>query len=236
MSALTRAELMKLRTVRSTWMVLLVLPVVAVVSLMDAALDPVEHNTTVADFMDVSLAVVSVVVAAFAAALVGGEFARRTVGLDYLAVPKRVPVLAAKVWAFAGLGAVLGLLSTLLATAVVTPIAVGRDVALDGAGVAVLRVLAVAAAIGVLGALGTAIGVLVPHPGMAVGSVIGWQVVEMLLGMAFGIGDVLPIGLVTAVAHRAGTAALPVAFGLLCLYTASVVGVALLVARRRDLA
>src|SRR5690606_16639153 len=101
MSPLVHAELMKLRTVWSTWAVLLVLPLVAVISLFDAALDPVEHNTSVADFMDVSLAVVAIAVAAFAAALVGSEFRRRLVGFDYLAVPRRVPVLAAKLIAFA---------------------------------------------------------------------------------------------------------------------------------------
>jgi ABC-2 type transport system permease protein len=196
----------------------------------------VEHNTRIVDFMDVSLAVVSVVVAAFAAALVGGEFVRRTVGLDYLAVPRRVPVLAAKVSAFAGVGAVLGLLSALLATVVAAPIALGRDVVLDGPGDAVLRVLAVTAAVAALSALGAAVGVLVPHPAVAVGAVIGWQIVEMLLGTALGIGDYLPIRLVTTVAHLGGTVPLPVAFGLLCLYVAGAVGVALLVGRRRDLA
>ncbi|MEU8082341.1 hypothetical protein AB0B57_01705 [Micromonospora sp. NPDC049101] len=235
MIALTRAELMKLRTVRSTWAVLLVLPVVAFVSLLDAALDPVEDNTSVVDFMDVSLVVVGVVVAALAAAVVGSEFVRRTVGLDYLAVPRRFPVLGAKVSAFACVGAVLGLLSALLATAVVTPIAIGREVVLDGPGDAVLRILAVTAAIAVLGALGAAIGVLMPHPAVAVGAIIGWQFVEMLLGFAFGIGDYLPIGLITTVAQLGGTVALPVAFGVLFLYAGSAGGVALLVAWRRDL-
>ncbi|MET7376385.1 hypothetical protein [Micromonospora arida] len=235
MIALTRAELMKLHTVRSTWAVLLVLPVVAFVSLLDTALDPVEHNTSVVDFMDVSLVVVGLVVAACAAAVVGSEFVRRTVGLDYLAVPRRFPVLGAKVSAFACVGAVLGLLSALLASAVVTPIAMGRGVVLDGPGNAVLRVLAVTAAITVLGALGAAIGVLVPHPAIAVGAVVGWQFIEMLLAMAFGIGDYLPIGLITTVAHLGGTVALPVAFGLLFLYAASAVGVALLLGSHRDL-
>ncbi|MGC4866270.1 hypothetical protein ACLQ3B_12665 [Micromonospora sp. DT53] len=76
---------------------------------------------------------------------------------------------------------------------------------------------------------------LLPQPAVAVGAVIGWQFVEMLLGFAFGIGDYLPIGLITTVAHLGGVVALPVAFGLLFLYAAGAVGLALLVAGRRDL-
>lgn len=235
MSALVRAELMKLRTVRSTWAVLLVLPLVAVITLFDAALDPVDHNTSVVDFMDVSLAVVAIAVAAFAAALVGTEFGRRMVGLDYLAVPRRTPVLAAKLGAFACVGAFLGLLAVLIAQVVVTPIALGRQVTLDGPGEAVVRVVAVTAAVAVLGAVGAAIGILIPQPAIAVGAIVGWQFVEGILGMALGVASYLPLGLITTVAHLGGTVALPVAFGFLCLYAAVAAGAALLVAKRRDL-
>jgi hypothetical protein len=235
MSPLVHAELMKLRTVWSTWAVLLVLPLVAVISLFDAALDPVEHNTSVADFMDVSLAVVAIAVAAFAAALVGSEFRRRLVGFDYLAVPRRVPVLAAKLIAFACVGALLGFLTILIAHVVVTPIALGRDVPAENVGHIAVRVVAVTAATAALGAFGSAIGVLVPNPAIAVGAIIGWQFVEGILGMAMGISDYLPIGLIIAVAHLGDTVALPLAFGLLLLYTAIVAAVAMLVGRRRDL-
>jgi hypothetical protein len=235
MSALIRAELTKLRTVRSTWAVLLVLPLVAFITLLDAALDPVDHNTSVVDFMDISLAVAAIGLAAFAAAFVATEFARRTVGLDYLAVPRRTPVLSAKLAAFACVGAGLGLLAALIAHMVSTPIAIGRGVAADGPGTVALRVIAVTVVIAVLGAIGAALGVLVPQPAIAVGAVIGWQFVEGILGMAFGVADYLPIGLITTVAHLGGTVALPVAVAFLCLYTAVTAGAAMLVAKRRDL-
>lgn len=235
MSALVSAEALKLRTVRSTWVVLLLLPVVAALSLLDAALDPVEHNSTVVDFMDVSLAVVGIAVAAFAATQVGNEFGRRTIGLDYLVVPTRVPVIAAKLAVFAWVGAGLGVLAVLIAHVVVTPIALGRDVPVDGPVEIAARVLAVTFATAVLGALGAAIGVLVPHPAIAVGAIIGWQIAEGVLGAAFGIAEYLPIGLITTVAHLGDTLALPVAVGLLCLYLAGTGAAAMAVGRYRDL-
>ncbi|WP_100449160.1 hypothetical protein [Glycomyces xiaoerkulensis] len=235
MTALISAEATKLRTVRSTWSVLLVLPLVAVVSLFDAVFDPVEHNSVLVDFMDVSLTVVAIIVAAFAAVNVGGEFLRRTVGLDYLTVPRRVPVLAAKMAAFAYAGALLGLATGAVAHAVVIPIALGRDVPPDGIGQIVARIATVAVATALLGALGAAIGVLVPHPAIAVGAIIGWQLVEGVLGAALGIAPYLPISLLTSAAHLGGTVSLPAAFGLLASYAALVGAAAMLVGRRRDL-
>jgi ABC-2 type transport system permease protein len=235
MTALISAELLKLRTVRSTWVVLLLLPLVAVLSLLDAALDPVEHNAGVVDFMDVALVVVGITLAAFAAAQVGNEFQRKMIGLDYLAVPTRIHVLAAKFTAFAVVGLVLGLLSTTIAHAVVAPIATGRDVPLDGIVEIVARIAAVTAATAIVAALGAAIGLLVPQPAVAAGAIIAWQIAEGVLGQAIGIGEYLPIGLITTVAHLGGTVPLPAAFGLLCLYSLLVGGAGLTIARRRDL-
>lgn len=236
MTALVSAELLKLRTVRSTWVVLLLLPLVAVLSLLDAALDPVEHNTGVVDFMDVALVVVGIALAAFAAAHVGGEFQRRMVGLDYLAVPTRSPVLAAKLAAFALVGLVLGLLAGVVAHAVVVPVAAGREVPLDGGVELLARVAAITAATAVVAALGAAIGLVLPQPVVAAGAIIAWQVAEGVLGQALGIGAYLPIGLITTVAHLGGTVPLPTAFGALCLYLLLVGGAGLATARRRDLA
>lgn len=235
MNALVAAELMKLSTVRTTWLVLLVLPLVGIVSLFDAALDPVEHNTSLVDFMDVSLVVVGIAVAAVAAAQVGNEFQRRTVGLDYLAVPTRIPALAAKFESYALVAALLGFLAVVVAHAVVTPIALGRDVPVDTWGEVGARIVAVTAGSALLGAVGAGIGVLVPQPAIAVGAIVAWQLAEGVLGMALGIADYLPIGLLTTVAHLGGTVPLPVAFACLAGYTALAAGGALLVGQRRDL-
>lgn len=233
--ALVSAEWLKLRTVRSTWTVLLLLPLVAVVSLFDAALDPVEHNASLVDFMDVSLVVVGIAVAAFAAATIGGEFQRKTIGLDYLAIPARTPVVVAKITAFAGVGLVLGLLAIAVAHAVVIPIAIGRDVPGDSAGEVAARAVAVAVATGMVAALGAAVGLLVTQPAVAAGTIIAWQVAEGVLGQALGVSDYLPIGLITTVAHLGGTVALPSAFGALAAYLALVGGAAVAVARRRNI-
>lgn len=235
MTSLVAAELIKLRTVRSTWLLLLTLPLVGFVSLLDAALDPVEHNTSLVDFMDVSLVVVGIAVAAFAAAQVGNEFQRRMVGLDYLAVPTRLPVLGAKLVAYALVAALLGFLAAWVAQAVVTPIALGRDVPVDTLGEVAARVLAVTAASAFLGAIGAGIGILVPHPAIAVGAIIAWQIAEGVLGIALGIAAYLPIGLLTTIAHLGGTVLIPVAFACLIGYTAAAGGGAILVARNRDL-
>jgi len=233
--ALVSAEWLKLRTVRSTWTVLLLLPLVGVVSLFDAALDPVEHNTSLVDFMDVSLVVVGIAMAAFAAATIGGEFQRKTIGLDYLAIPARTPVLLAKIAAFAGVGLVLGLLAILVAHAVVIPIAIGREVPTDSLGEVAARAVAVTIATSIVAALGAAIGLLVTQPAVAAGTIIAWQVAEGVLGQALDISGYLPIGLITTVAHLGGTVALPVAFAVLAGYLVLLGGAAVAVARRRNL-
>lgn len=235
MKALIAAELIKLRTVRTTWLLGLILPLVGIVSLVDAALDPVEHNTSVVDFMDVALVVVGIAVAAFSAAQVGNEFQRRMVGLDYLAVPTRIPALSAKLVSYALAAAPLGFVAALLAHAAVTPIALGRDVPVDTLGEVAIRVLAVTAASVLLGAIGASIGILVPHPAIAVGAIIAWQIAEGVLGMALGVAEYLPIGLITTIAHLGGTVPLPVAFACLIGYTAATGAAALLVAQNRDL-
>jgi len=233
--ALVSTEWLKLRTVRSTWTVLLLLPLVGVVSLFDAALDPVEHNTSLVDFMDVSLVVVGMAAAAFAAATIGGEYQRKTIGLDFLAIPARVPVLLAKIAAFAGVGLVLGLLAITVAHAVVIPIAIGRDVPTDSVGEITARAIAVALATSIVAALGAAIGLLVPQPAVAAGTIIAWQVVEGVLGQALGISGYLPIGLITTVAHLGGTVALPLAFAVLAGYLVLLGAAAVAVAHRRNL-
>jgi len=235
MNRLVSAELLKLRTVRSAWLLLLTLPLVAVVSLLDAALDPVEHNTGLVDFMDVSFVVVGIAVAAFAASQVGTEFQRRMVALDYLSVPGRVPVLTAKLLTYGAVAAVVGLLSSVVAHVVVTPIAMGRDIPLDGITDILARIAAVTIAAALVGALGAAIGVLVPHPAIAVGAIVAWQIAVGVLGMALGIGEYLPIGLITTVAHLGGTVLLPVAFASLAAYVVVTGGAALAVGRHRDL-
>lgn len=232
---LVSAEWLKLRTVRSTWTLLLLLPLVGVVSLFDAALDPIEHNSSLVDFMDVSLVVVGIAAAAFAAGTVGGEFQRKTIGLDYLAIPSRTPVLIAKILAFAGAGLLLGLLSITVAHGVVIPIAIGREVPTDSLGEVAARAVAVTIATSIVAALGVAIGLLVTHPAVAAGTIIAWQVAEGVLGQALGVSGYLPIGLITTVAHLGGTVPLPVAFAALCGYLVLLGAAAVAVARRRDL-
>jgi ABC-2 type transport system permease protein len=166
-SALLRAELLKLRTTR-TFVALvgaaLVLSLIVVVLTATLANDISEDDVRAlftADFSSLFILLLGVIGMA-------GEWRHRTITSTVLAAPDRLRLLAAKVLSYAVAGAVLSLIVTAMIMAVGTLILAGRD--LPTAGVADLadvlwRNLAVAA---LVGAVGVCVGAIVRNQVVAI--------------------------------------------------------------------
>lgn len=160
MSALLRAELIKLRTTRTfaalvaSAAALSLLVVVLTASLGDDLTERDARELFTADFTSLFIILLGVMGMA-------GEWRHRTITSSVLAAPNRLRLMAAKVLAYAVAGAVLSLIVSVTITLVGTAILSARDLpTADFADLAdvLWRNLAVAA---LLGALGVCVGALI---------------------------------------------------------------------------
>src|SRR4051812_985187 len=200
MKAMISAELLRLRTVAThRWIALGLLALIAV-----NAAPFVNGASTSADEVVAQLRGLAqlaiVMVAAYAAHIVGDEFRRGSVAMTYLGHPSRGRVAAAHAVTYAAIGAVLAALLAGAAMAIVLPVAAGDHINTGLGAADIVLVLAGSALAGaVLGAAGALIGATARHPGLAMGIVVVWSVPESLAtqgGTRGGIGHYLPFQLV----------------------------------------
>jgi ABC-2 type transport system permease protein len=190
MSRLVRVELLKLRTVRTTYGLL------AAVALLTALLAGGHASLAGRSGLASHSAITSVVTltgwAMLFAMVLGviaasGEFRHSTATFTYLAVPRRSRVLAAKATAAAVFGAIFGLTGAVVATGVAlgSTAAAGDPIRLsagtltrDGAGAVLGAAL--------LAALGVAVGSLIRSQLAGVVGVLVWAlVIEPIIGGLF---------------------------------------------------
>lgn len=174
-----RSEWTKLVSLRSTWILLGVVAVlmVTVAGLIGwrAGRDPASENTAslaaARAFLSVDIA--SLIVGVFGVILVTGEYGSGSIRATLAAVPRRLPVLAAKALALAGL------MLPVMAVAVVASLLVsqafvdtGERIGLGADGM--LRATAGAAVAPVmLGLIGMGIGAIVRHTAVAITAYVG---------------------------------------------------------------
>ncbi len=220
MTALLRAELIKLRTTRTTW-VLLGTAAIIVLSVLVIVLALFDHGgrvtgedlgglfsfTAIADLLVLSLGIVGA----------AGEFRHGTITAAFLITPARWPVIVAKALAYALLGVGYALATLLLCAALALPWLAVKDANFDVSGSAWILAIAGRCVYGALiAALGVGIGMLVRNQAAALvatlvfllaiepalGAVSGGVATYGLNGAALsifgasdtGIADVLPFG------------------------------------------
>jgi ABC-2 type transport system permease protein len=220
LSALIRAELLKLRTTRTTW-VLLGTAMLIVLSVLVLVLALFDHGgqvsgddlgalfsfTAIADLLVLSLGIVGA----------AGEFRHGTVTAAFLVTPARWPVIVAKAIAYALVGMVYALATLLLCAALALPWLAIKDANFDVGGDAWILAIAGRCLYGAfIAALGVGIGMLVRNQAAALvaalvfllaiepalGAVSGAVATYGLNGAALsifgasdtGIADVLPFG------------------------------------------
>ena len=248
MTALVSAELLKARTVRTTWAVLGVLLLFVgvtaafVVSVSGDGDIPALTAESLSDFVRGPGRMVGAGVLILGILAAAGEFRHRTSVATFLGEPRRLRVLAAKLAAAALAGAVIGLGIALVALAAGV-VGLGMegvpvDLGVDGL---LPAVAAMTASTGLHAMLGVALGSLLANPTLAVGTALGWAlVVEGFLPVVLRrptLGEWLPGGAADMVL-AAGTDA-PTSWaagaGTLLAYTVALALPAALLLRRREM-
>ena len=226
MTAMISAELLRLRTVAThRWIALGLLALIVVNAapfVNGAAMTSDEVVAQLRGLAQLSM----VMVAAYAAHIVGDEFRRGSVATTYLVHPGRGRVAAAHAVTYAAVGAVLAAILAGAAMAIVLLVAAGDHIDTGLAPADIALVLAGSALGGaVLGAAGALIGAVARHPGLAMGIVVVWSVSESLAtqgGTRGGIGPYLPFQLIGSATNLSDDVAVLPAIGLLLVYLALV--------------
>lgn len=246
MTALLRAELIKLATTR-TFAALAGIAIAAsvlIAGLVAGLTEPTEDSVLLDVF---SADVSSLFILVLAVVGITGEWRHRTITSSLLAAPDRLRFLAAKMLAFAAAGLALSLLVAVAVGAVGLAILSARDLPMPGGGELIEQAGRSAGVAALLGALGVGLGGLLRNQVVAIAGilVLGFAVEPLLLGLAPDVGRYGPfIALPTAVQGlsdedlgEGGDDLLPAGLALLGMLAwisaASAVAGALL--RRRDL-
>jgi ABC-2 type transport system permease protein len=232
------AEFRKLRTVRSTWMLLGIAQLIVVAGVCGLMLNRDDRDSVAAQ--QGALAHVGLV-ALFSLLLgimaIAGEYRHRTITDAYLATPRRERVVLAKLVVAAGAGLVLALAAAV--TAVVTT-AVWVGPALSLSSWELWRTLLGSIAWNILfAAVGVGVGALVTNLIAAVAAALAWitlveGIVAQLLGDAgkwlpFALGSALESAPTSTGGPAPGWAGLALAA-----YAAALVAVAIATTVRRD--
>jgi ABC-2 type transport system permease protein len=253
---LVHAEWTKIRSVRSTaWsLAILVVSAIGLNTVITAAgtaswnsLSAATRQGYLADptgFLAAALNFAQIPVCVLGAMVIASEYSTGMIRASVLAVPRRTPMLAAKAAVFAAVAFAVGELvafaSFLIAQAIIR-----SHIPVSLSDPAVLRaVLGMGLYLTVLGLLGLAIGALVRHTAAALTVVVGVVVVLSNLARtlpgAVGqhIAAYLPTnaGLLITHAHQGSADLLTPwqGFGVLCLWTALLLGAAAWSLGRRD--
>jgi ABC-2 type transport system permease protein len=239
MTRLIRAQLVGLRTLRSTYGVLAgIVGVVLVMVLADlgtnlgtAYVDPPDVREPVLIAVGV---IVTVIVCVFAATGVSGDYRHRTITQRLLGAPRRSRLLFAGLVTYTAFALVTAVAAMALALAIAQPLASSKDLSL---GLTAAVVAGPIIAVPLFAVIGVGIGTICRNPIAAVLVIVGWFPAEKLLGMVLGDGAAyLPYGLVSELLGLEGSTLGRGTAGL-CLggYAAVTALVAAAVLTRRDI-
>jgi len=240
----------KLRSVRSTWMLLafIVLAMVGVgigVGVGYRSHTPVASAAQIVNNALGGAVLAQLLIGALGVLAVTGEYSSGMVRATFAAIPHRGLVLAAKVVIFGLVAFAVGELAAFAGL-------VAGQAAISGSPVprvplgdpAVLRpVLFTGAYLGLIGLLGVGLGTLIRHTGGAIGALFGAMFVPMFLGAMFGQAGIavlkfvplfILINSVAVVTPVPATLSAWAGIGVLCLYAAVALGLGWWLLVRRD--
>jgi ABC-2 type transport system permease protein len=182
MSRLIRVELLKLRTVRSTYGLLVAAALVTAL-LVGIRVSKESPSTLPAVVTLTGWAMLFAMVMGVIAA--SGEFRHSTATLTYLAGPRRSRVLAAKAAAAGVVGAIFGLTGVVVATGIGLAFTSGEPITLSAA-TFVREDLGAVLGAALLAALGVAVGSLIRSEVAGIVGVLIWALlIEPLIGGLF---------------------------------------------------
>jgi ABC-2 type transport system permease protein len=199
MTALLRAELLKLRTTRT----FIALTGVAVgtsllICVLVSLLTEPTQGSVLTDVFTADTSGLFIVVLAIVG--ITGEWRHRTITSSLLAAPDRLRFLAAKTVAFAAAGAVLSLLISISVAVVGMIILSSRDLPTPELGELIAQIGRNAEAAALLGAFGLALGTLVRNQPVAIVGVLvlAFAIEPTVLALAPDVGRFGPFSALTA--------------------------------------
>jgi ABC-2 type transport system permease protein len=182
MSRLVRVELLKLRTVRTTYGLLVAAALVTALLASARAAKPSPSALAAVVTLTGWAMLFAMVMGVIAAS---GEFRHSTATLTYLAGPRRSRVLAAKAAAAGVVGAIFGLTGAAVATGIGLALTSGEPITLSAA-TFVRDDLGAVLGAALLAALGVAVGSLIRSEVAGIAGVLIWVLlIEPLIGGLF---------------------------------------------------
>ncbi len=252
MTALLRAELIKYRGLRLTWVMLTVATVLSGGVLAAVAIVAGSHGSTPLGRDDLRglLAVPGLLVAGIVFVLAvlssAGEYRHHTITASLLVTPQRARFLAGKYAAAALVGSAFAAVALVASYGATVTVVLTKDLPVDLVnGDAVVTAVGLTIAVGLFGLAGAALGAMVRNEALAITAALAWWfVLEGLIPRVLrepGMAKYLP----AAAARALVQAGMPVVDGavaaatgglLFAVYVAVIAVPAMLVAERRDVA
>jgi ABC-2 type transport system permease protein len=209
-NTLIRAELIKLRTLRSFWWTiaatLAFVPVSIAIAMHGGSENPGLETTE--GFRNVIAAASSggVLMLIIGILVMAGEFRHNTITSTLLITPDRKRAVGAKLAAMGIVGVAVGIVASLLTLAIALPWLAQRNIDLGAHGTDILIVLAGGIAATALGALmGVGLGALMTNQTLAVTATLVWVLLveNLLASFAQGVGRWFPGGAASAMSSVA---------------------------------
>jgi len=237
-----RAELRKLTTVRSTWLLLALAQVVVIAGVSGLMLrrdDPASDAAQRGALAHVGLVALFGLLAGIVA--MAGEYRHRTITDTFLARPRRERVVLSKVVVAGGVGAVFGVSASVTALVADAVWLAAKGSSIDLANAVLWKTVAGGVGWNVAFAVvGVGVGALIPNLSAAVASALAWlALVEGIVGELIGGGARwLPFALGQALVGLPNSADRPAVWqagSVLTLYALLFVAAGVAVTTRRDI-
>ena len=205
MTALVHAQLVGLRTLRSTYLVagilIAVVAIVTGVTMHEAGSADLRTESDLRDPIVAAAGIMgAIIMAVFAATRVAGEYRHETIAQRVLAAPRRARLVVASLVVHGAFAAVVTGAAFLVGAALAGPMLAGKDLTTGLSGGELLHVgAAVVLAGSSFGLLGVSVGFSPRSPAPAVAAVFGVFFAEQLLGGWLGdVGGYLPFALLNS--------------------------------------
>jgi ABC-type transport system involved in multi-copper enzyme maturation permease subunit len=243
MTALIHAQVVQLRTLRSTYLVagslVALVALITGITMGEAGSADLRTEAQLREPLVASAGImVAVVMAIFAATRVAGEYRHATIAQRVLASPQRPRLVAATLLVHATLAALVTAAAFALGAAIAAPLLASKDLSTGLAGGELAQVGAAVVLAGTMFTLlGAAVGFLTRSQAPAVVTLFAVFFAEKLIGPALGpVGDYLPYALLNSLLELDGPLSVGVAALALTTTAAALCCLAATTVARRDIA